>query len=356
MDVPRYHCVECDRVYLNPLDYEKHSITHSKQRNHECHFCGKRFAYKQGLERHITIHDNDAQPNPCQYCDLRFPSASRLQRHLSKEHAGTRPYPCGKCSKRFMLSHHLCRHMKTTHGIKEEAVQYQCQECEEIFIDRDDFFSHCLEHAEETLTCPLCRMTFEHNKDAAEHIAAHSVSDMYYCDYCNSIFMNQDDLNHHFMDQHSEELCSVGEEFEYIVEDKDDKPKSAKRTSNSVSESSAKKFKSAGMSYEVKELDNESYEYLDNEQYVMTSDIDGAGFVEYEEVESYEPPAKAPEALITKKPIKKIVKEEIKKAATIQTKKVPVKPQVIRMSPAKIEQLKKEGKIEMRDGNLVMRQ
>lgn len=354
-EIPRYNCDCCERVYLNPLDYEKHIVTHTKKRPFQCNYCDKKFAFKQGLERHEILHDNNSLPYPCQYCELRFPSGARLQRHLSSDHAGTRPFPCGKCSKRFMLSHHLYRHIRTNHMKEEEATTFQCQECEEVFTEREEFFAHCIEHADYTMTCPLCKMSFETNKDATDHINLHAASDMYYCDYCNNIFMNQDDLNQHFMDQHSEELCTIGEEFELVVDDKDEKYEAPKkRKSEQEGQSDTKRMKSDDLiTYDIKEIDNENYEYLDEEQSL-------AAFVEYEEVEqTYEPTVKPPERPSRSFDARKAYhknQKDFKKPTVSESKKLPTKQTVVKMSPSKIEQLKREGKIEVRDGNMIMRQ
>lgn len=341
-DIPRYNCTECDRVYLNPADFEKHRLTHNKSRPFQCQHCHKSFAFKQGLERHEIIHDNESQPHPCQYCNMRLPSAARLQRHLASEHAGTRPFPCSKCSKRFMLSHHLYRHVRTSHAVKEEVVSYHCQECEEVYLDRDEFFQHCQDHAESTMSCPLCKLSFETSKEVSDHIVLHSDSDMYFCDYCNSVFMTQDDVDNHTAEHHSEELCTMGEEFEYIDVAK-------KRKNSDKVESAGKKMKD-DIIYDMREIDSNQYEYLDEEQCIIP---DGAAFVEYEEIEpDYVAPVKVPPSKRTTR-----ASDGVKqKAPEVQHKPLPTRTKTVKMTPARIEQLKKEGKIEEKDGNLIMRQ
>lgn len=361
--IPRYSCEDCDRVYLNKLDYEKHSVTHTKNRPFACEVCEKRFAFKQGLERHQTIHDNESQPHPCMYCEMRFPSAARLQRHLSNEHAGTRPFPCSKCTKRFMLSHHLYRHMRTAHT-QDEIASYQCPECEEVHSDRDEFFTHCHEHAEYTLNCPLCKINFESSEDVADHIYLHSKSDMYYCDYCNLIYMSQEDLNDHFVDQHSNELCSVGEEIEFVVEEQVKSvtmPK--KRKSEPVDHKPAKKSKPDLIAYDLEDIEeDEQFEFLNEDQYIV-SDAGGAAFVEYEEADpSFDQPKSSKTPSGSGDSIRKTYTRstrEVQKPAVeskkLQTKPTPVKIERVKMSQAKIEQLKKEGKIRIVNGEMLMK-
>lgn len=356
--IPRHQCEECDRVYLNALDYEKHILIHTKNRRFECNYCDKRFAFKQGLERHQTIHDNESQPHGCLYCDLRFPSAARLQRHLSNEHAGKRPFPCSKCSKRFMLSHHLYRHMRTTHHYQQ--VSYQCPQCEEEFTTREELFNHCTEHVEDCLVCPLCKASFESPSQAAEHIQLHESSDMHYCDYCNLIFMNMPDLNQHFIDEHSNELCSIGEEVEFVVQEKPSVKK--RRDDESMAKPSAKKSKNNEMiSYSIHEIEDKNFEFLTEEEFVV-SDIGGVSFVEYEEIDPHldqpaspaKPVAKPEEA--KRKTYSRSSKETKPPAQPISpAKKLPVKIERVKMTQAKIEQLKKEGKIKIVNGEMVMK-
>lgn len=359
--IPRHHCEECDRIYLNIRDYEKHIQIHTKNRRFECSFCEKRFAFKQGLERHQTIHDNESQPHGCLYCELRFPSAARLQRHLSNEHAGKRPFPCSKCSKRFMLSHHLYRHMRTTHDIQQ--VYYRCPQCEVDFGDREEFFTHCIEHAEDSLDCPLCKASFELSNHAVDHVHLHEKSDMHYCDYCNLIFMTSDELNQHFDDEHSNELCSIGEEVGYVVQENVTAKK--RKVDEAANKSITKKTKNNEMiSYAIQEIDNDNFEFLNDDRMVI-SDISGAAFVEYEEVEtSYDEPESLAKPVIKQADPKRKTyarsSKEIKpqpqpSAAAVQVKKLPAKVERVKMSQAKIEQLKKEGKIKIVNGEMIMK-
>lgn len=371
-NIPRYSCEDCDRVYLNKLDYEKHSVTHTKNRPFACDVCDKRFAFKQGLERHQTIHDNESQPHPCMYCEMRFPSAARLQRHLSNDHAGTRPFPCSKCSKRFMLSHHLYRHMRTSHNTQDDIESYQCPECEEVHTDREEFFTHCNEHGEYTLNCPLCKVNFESSDDVADHIFLHSKSDMYYCDYCNLIYMSQEHLNDHFLDQHSNELCSVGEEVEFVVEEDVKTVASSNKRKHELVDRKpvSKKSKNTEViSYDLEEIEEEQFEFLSEDQYVVSSDIGGAAFVEYEEANpTFDQPKSSRSSTV-----KKALSDEVKRKTYTrssrdtsqkpavdpkikqQTKSSPVIVERVKMSQAKIEQLKKEGKIKIVNGEMLMK-
>lgn len=355
-NLPRHQCTECDRSYLNINDYEKHIKTHEKHRPFQCNYCDKAFAFKQGLERHEVIHDVKSLPNSCQYCDMRFPSAARLQRHLSAKHAGMRPFPCSKCPKRFSMSHHLYRHMRTAHNDSSDTTTLQCPECEDIFNNRELFFSHAAEHVNMSLTCPLCKFVFETIEEATEHVEKHSSSDMHFCDYCNLIYMCSDDLQNHFMDMHSEELCAVGEEIEFIVEE----PEQKKRKIAPKSKSPSKRKEKTEEVVEDYDIEND-YEEDYSDQYIV-NDMEGASFVEYEEIadEDYEQPIKQSIKATSAKPQRVYTRAKEEKETPVvkkQPKQLPSKFPTVRKTRSEIEQLKKEGKIEiLANGEMRMKQ
>lgn len=242
-------------------------------------------------------------------------------------------------------------------------MSLQCPECDEVLNDRDDFFAHCHEHAACTLSCPLCKAAFGSCDDVQEHILDHMNTDMYFCDYCNLIYMTQDDLNQHFVDQHSNELCSVGEEYEVVVDDKVqpnlENPK--KRKNIKPERNAPKKAKSVEyIEYDAQDNAEADYQVYGEDHFIVGTEIDGPAFVEYEEVgESFAQPdipskvaAKSNES--NAKTYTRAAQPEKKSAEP--AKKLPTKPvkvERVKMSSAKIAQLKKEGKIKMVNGEMV---
>lgn len=230
-----------------------------------------------------------------------------------------------------MLSHHLYRHMRTSHQNEDETYTLQCPECDEQFLQRELFFDHCLNHAQESLICPMCKLEADSIEIINDHICVHSKSDMYFCDYCSCIFMNQDELNEHFMEKHSEELCAIGEdEIEFIVEKPTPKIKREKKES---ADAPLSKRSKPNVTQEI--------------QFLSTPIPSGASFIEYEEIAE---PVKIekPKAKLIKPTAKKPEKEEIKKSVTTV--------QRVKMSQSEIKRLQMEGKIIMQDGLLVMKQ
>lgn len=376
-NIKRFKCKDCPRIFLNELDYRKHIDNHAKTRNFKCSFCSKRFAFKQGLERHEVIHDMESMPNVCQYCEMRFPSAAKLQRHLASAHAGSRPFPCSRCKKRFMLSHHLYRHTRTSHQ-NDSTMTFQCPDCTDnvLFDNREEFIDHCLVHAVETLVCPLCRAPFDNIDHASNHIVLHSKSDMYFCDYCNLVYLSQDELNNHFTDMHSNELCSIGDEvIEFIVDNRAEIKEAGdkRKRKPSFSDEEGNRLTSKVSKDEQFQIMKEDY---------ADQNIDNMSFIEYEEIEleTQEPSSHETQKVISKLPqsvsVKKVAKRDSTAKKAVQTyssskrsqskaitaqdeknvaSKSPMKVEKIKMSQTDIKKLQDMGKIEFRSGQMILR-
>lgn len=217
-DQPKFLCQYCERPFLSKEELDKHTANHLKNRPFVCGVCNKGFAFKQGLERHEVVHST-VQPYQCEHCDQSFSTQSKLARHLTA-HAGARPYPCRVCPKSFLLSHHLTRHLRS-HKELDTSVNYKCLECSEVFETRDDLIYHSAVHATENLTCPLCKEQFDNIDDVTKHIESHTEGDQYACEFCESIFVTEEKLDDHCIEQHSDELAAY---------DKDDRARESAKS------------------------------------------------------------------------------------------------------------------------------
>lgn len=95
-------CRQCDLVF-DTIEEQK---IHEKETNHKfrtknkmCSYCGKAFATRDHLNRHVRTHTKE-KPYPCNYCEMRFSMVQNLRRH-EKLHTGERPFKCDVCGKGF---------------------------------------------------------------------------------------------------------------------------------------------------------------------------------------------------------------------------------------------------------------
>lgn len=204
--------------------------------------------------------------------------------------------------------------MRTSHQNEEDSLTLQCPECDQNYHSRDTFIDHCIEHALVSQICPMCKFSSENIEEITSHMDLHFKSDMYFCDYCACIYMNQDDLNEHLVDKHSTELCSIGEEEIELIDEPQKSETTSKRKQNPSTAVPSKKLKQ------------------------IDGNLEGASFIEYEEIEPVKSEPKFRTSIVKESP----------KTRTSQVSRV-------KMSQSEIERLKKEGKIIVQDGVLIMK-
>ncbi|XP_012943072.1 uncharacterized protein LOC101864176 isoform X4 [Aplysia californica] len=153
------------------------TISHANPNSHHgpnmpcsCDFCGRMFAKKEYLRRHVRIHTGE-RPYKCVICGHSFRRSHHLRCH-ELTHTGTKPYTCGICGKAFNLSHHLRRHEMTHTGEKP----YACTECGKAFTRKQHLDRHYKTHTGEyhrTFKCPFCEKMFfrAHHRD--KHMKRH---------------------------------------------------------------------------------------------------------------------------------------------------------------------------------------
>ena len=300
-----------------------------------------------------------------------------------------------------MLSHHLSRHARTSHQL---PGAYQCTICNEMFEDRANYIDHCTKHAAESLQCPLCKTIFDDIDQVMAHLTLHSENEEYSCDYCDMVFLNQDDLEKHFIDQHNNEICSItgGEEtIEFIVygdhlKSGNNYSRKPKRKAEDSIENPSSKMKLIEESDLIEHQQDNEVDITD--QYDIEGDgsdftietLEDGSYMEYTEDAKEERTIpkvvkefKLPKGVsITKtdpptspQPAKKSTFVIPKKVQT-PTKQLPMKPQPTevkispaqthykvktpvyetrKMLPSEIEKLKAEGKIMFKDGKMILK-
>lgn len=168
--------------------------------------------------------------------------------------------------------------------------------------NRSSYFAHCEQHAEESLCCPLCKLDLTES-NWKTHIGGHTSADVYLCDHCSLVFVQADELESHLTSCHADESEFVDEEIEFLIDDE------------------------GGKTEGILEYDED----------------EGASFVEYIEAE---------DAFVQPPPSKKARKST--RNAPKEPEPAEVEKRVVKMSREKIARLKKEGKIQIINGEMIM--
>lgn len=105
-------CQFCKKDILVPSQYKIHIRTHSQEKPFNCGQCGKQFAQKSNLTRHISTHLT--QQYKCDECNKKFSTRHNLQRHQNR-HLSIVTYQCSYCDKDLKTEQTLKKHMATRH-------------------------------------------------------------------------------------------------------------------------------------------------------------------------------------------------------------------------------------------------
>ena len=142
----KYFCPHpgCSRGFLSQnLEYRNHVQSHSSERPHLCTICGSSFRTKLALTAHMMVELGKSKFE-CSYCKKQFPYKRGLTDHLLT-HTGERPHECKECGKRFTQKVHLRTHMKLVHNhllTYTGERPHECKECGKRFTQKAYLRTH----------------------------------------------------------------------------------------------------------------------------------------------------------------------------------------------------------------------
>ena len=116
---------------------------HSDSR-HKCVVCGRKFATKGNLSRHLeTVHNPDGPRYECKVCGKKFTQKGHLSQHRTNIHGfgDVKIFQCDFCPKVCKAKHNLKTHMTLVHGVGD-VKSFQCNVCSKAF----KFRSHLKRH------------------------------------------------------------------------------------------------------------------------------------------------------------------------------------------------------------------
>jgi len=119
---------------LNVDDVESQLMEPVKPK-YNCEFCGKLFAIKQNLVRHLYIHSNDKKFK-CTTCGDLFKWPQSLKNHMESKHSAK--IPCEFCSVEFSSKATLYKHQKKASTCANNANRpknLNCPKCEKLLAN-----------------------------------------------------------------------------------------------------------------------------------------------------------------------------------------------------------------------------
>ncbi|XP_042885743.1 zinc finger protein 135-like [Penaeus japonicus] len=131
-----FRCTTCDKSFAHKSNLTQHHRRHTGEKPYECHDCGKAFSRKSGLTQHIRLHTGE-NPFECYHCKKTFPRKGSLVSHI-RQHNGDWPHRCSYCNKGFGDQYHLVIHERIHTGERP----YACNLCQKTFADKSILVRH----------------------------------------------------------------------------------------------------------------------------------------------------------------------------------------------------------------------
>uniref|UniRef100_W5MIX9 Transcriptional repressor CTCF n=1 Tax=Lepisosteus oculatus TaxID=7918 RepID=W5MIX9_LEPOC len=211
-----FQCELCSYTCPRRSNLDRHMKSHTDERPHKCHLCGRAFRTVTLLRNHLNTHTGKVplfmpaclnpilmsgnilklhpkrhfQP-PSSRCVLMYflmEEVSKLKRHI-RSHTGERPFQCSLCSYASRDTYKLKRHMRTHSGEKP----YECYICHARFTQSGTMKMHILQKHTENVAkfhCPHCDTVIARKSDLGVHLRKqHSyIEQGKKCRYCEAVF------------------------------------------------------------------------------------------------------------------------------------------------------------------------
>ncbi|XP_015121878.1 zinc finger and SCAN domain-containing protein 2 isoform X2 [Diachasma alloeum] len=226
MPLEGLQCTQCGKLFATKRNLKRHLSTHSGLK-FNCPTCQKEFSRADKMKEHEqskhrneffslsddnndTDTDNESEnkrdgdnsdsrkkPHQCPMCPRSFAHSQTLANHVERHKRIKQPqkrFLCEVCSKCFAQSGSLVAHMRTHTGVKP----YVCNVCSRAFTKSTYLQLHLRTHSgEKPYICQYCSRAFARANTLARHITMHTGEAKYHCQICMKSFRRLTSLNEH---------------------------------------------------------------------------------------------------------------------------------------------------------------
>ena len=214
--VKKLFCSYCQKGFNKNFDLAQHVRSHTGERPYQCVICGRGFAQKSNVKKHMTTH----KVWPLGHKTLPASGPSLVQSQATSDSVRTlntkeslsadsqqvtlsvsTSYQCQYCSESFQKYPEFKTHIK----IHESEKNYKCtvRSCGKLFTDLDLFLEHTSLHENKEYRCHICSKLFKDLNQLNLHSYTHLTDEQtrekqfFQCSKCKNKYSSMEALDHH---------------------------------------------------------------------------------------------------------------------------------------------------------------
>uniref|UniRef100_A0A8D0CCQ9 Zinc finger protein 518A n=1 Tax=Salvator merianae TaxID=96440 RepID=A0A8D0CCQ9_SALMN len=199
---------QCSEVYVphnKPgLCYEGGLKTSAKILNFSCTKCRNNIRYSPNdLQKHFQLlHHGELPSYPCEMCNFSANDFQSFNQHR-RTHRSTlvKCEICNDDSRYTLLD--LTKHFTSKHCINGH---FQCERCRFSTQDVGTFVQHIHRHNEIEYKCDKCHYASFSEEESQKHVASHTGTFPFSCQYCNYMASRKNYLLKHYITSHGDHL------------------------------------------------------------------------------------------------------------------------------------------------------
>ena len=214
---------DCGETFFYQTQLENHyKANHPDFKVNHCFICNTSYGSSYMYKRHVaTGHSN--RHSTCKFCDTVFTTHQLLDDHYKKDHGISEPYDCSICGKTFAMKYSMEKHVDA----HSKKPRIQCNYCSECFAYYTDFEKHTYEaHGiSNAYQCHTCNLNFSTKHYLTVHLSSPECIAVKKCDLCGAQFMNYNDMMEHRGSAHVEKKKCSFCDFSHEIKEQVDKHK-----------------------------------------------------------------------------------------------------------------------------------